>query len=644
MDVKDYSQKVDQARDQYRQAQESLRKSYDKDLGEVKETNDNKIKKLSKSYDNQKTKLEEDNRINNENYSNKTKEAIADRAARFRHDIGKNSDKFDQDRNEMRAGFSEKLADLSDSYKKSTEENDRYHDQALKTMNDRYLHANKNYKDDFDQKIEFMTDKNKENLTAQKETTHKNQIAQDKGYHDELENIRSNNQEEKFKEVSRLRNDNQNLRTNFEQERNSMREEKEARIDEMLKAKAKESGDSQKVFAELQDNIRDKNLKNEERVRQDHLAESKGLEKKFNEDLRNVQHMTNQKIKGGNEVSTLKDENKQLIHSYENRLASAREDAKKDQEIATEKEERVDEGYREKLKNLKLAGVEELDKRDSQMAVQSNRSLQEYKDKTGTVLERYKNEVARAKSDGDDSLLKSETNSKQHMKDQRVEFGKYINNVNEKNLDEISSIKSEFAKDKTNFIEKTRKDVSDERNAMKEGYVHQVSVKEDMYEKKLAEMEKQTNKIIENYETRMNNLARKSEKEVEVMRNTNEARRIKEGQTVQIAFENQARQNEIEMGSLRTKYENMIGKDRAVNELRTNQLIQKYEDRLEMERSDHQKEMGLKLSESQAQFERLFKSSELEKETLRNQYEQRMENMKNASLVQGGPKGNSKKA
>ena len=42
----------------------------------------------------------------------------------------------------------------------------------------------------------------------------------------------------------------------------------------------------------------------------------------------------------------------------------------------------------------------------------------------------------------------------------------------------------------------------------------------------------------------------------------------------------------------------------------------------------------MRLGEAQSQFERLFKSSEMEKETLRSQYEQRMENMKLASLSQ----------
>lgn len=641
MDVKDYSQKVDQARDKYRQAQEELRASYDRDAENVKTTASNKVKKISKAYDEQKTKLEEQNQINNENYSSKTKQAIADRAERFRNEIKKNTEKFDNDRNQQKNDFQDKLANLSTSYKKSTEENNRYHSQALKTMADRYDKANDNYKSGFDQQIDRLDRKNKEQFASFKDEMHKEHLDQEAANQDNLENLRSSSQESKFREVSRLRNDNENLRTTFEKERNDLHEQQDSRIGDIMKVKRAENEEGQRNFNGLQENIRKKQLASDEKMKADHLAESKELKKRFNEDLRNMQHLTNQKIKGGNEVSTLKDENRQLSESYENRLTSAREDLKKLATEGTEKENKIDETYREKFKNLKMSNLEELDKREQMLTAQNNKVLSDFKDKNNTINDRYKNEVAKSKSEGEDKLSKADAKSKQQMKEQRVEFGKYINNVNDKKMEEISSIKSEFSKDKTEFIEKTRKDVSDEKHQIKESFNRQMAVKEELYERKLGEMEKQTNKIIENYEARMNQLARKSEKEMEAMKATEEARRIKEGQAIQIAFDNSEREHQIDMENLRSKYETMIGKDRAINELRTNQLVQRYEDQLERERTASQKDMSMRLSESQAQFERLFKQSELEKETLRNQFEQRIENMKNTSLSQGIQKKHS---
>ena len=65
---------------------------------------------------------------------------------------------------------------------------------------------------------------------------------------------------------------------------------------------------------------------------------------------------------------------------------------------------------------------------------------------------------------------------------------------------------------------------------------------------------------------------------------------------------------------------------------------QKYEDQIGKERSGHQKELSMRLNEAQTQFDRLYQSSEQERENLRTQYEQRMENMKLAALAQENSK------
>ena len=123
MEVKDYSQRLEQARDKFRQIQDDLRTSYKKENENIKENLETKIAKQADNYDEQKSKLEEQNLINNQLFSEKTKATIADRQNKFKSEIQKNSEKFDQDRKSMKSEFSDKLANLSNSYKKSTEEN-----------------------------------------------------------------------------------------------------------------------------------------------------------------------------------------------------------------------------------------------------------------------------------------------------------------------------------------------------------------------------------------------------------------------------------------------------------------------------------------------------------------------------------------
>ena len=640
MDVKDYSQKLDQARDKYRQAQNDLRSSYEKNTEDIKETADTRAAKQSKNYDLQKSKLEEENLINNQHYSDKTKEVIADRQERFRNDIKKNSEKFDQDRNQMKSEFHDKLSGLSESYKKSTEENDRFHDQAKQTMADRYTRANKNYKNDFDKQIENLDGRSKSQFQAYKEDSKNERMTQEQKNQENLENLRSSGNEQKFKEVSRLRNDNENLRTNFEDEREIMKEQKEAQIKDVLDLKSKESKISQQNFEDLQQNIREKNSADQDRIKHEHLRESKASEKKFSDDLKSVKNIADQKVKGSGVVSSLKDENKQLVKGYEDRLQAARDDLKKNSAASVEKEEDIDNTYRDKMKWLKTDSRQSLDKQEEDLNNFHKNSLEELKDKNKEAMDSYKKDFISANEESENKLSKSEGRSKNQLQNQRVEFGKFINNVNDKKLEEISSIKSVYSKDKTNFIEKTRKDFSEEKVSMKDEFNQKLAMKDDLYQRKLADMENQTNKIIENYENRLGQIARKAEKEVDTLKSTEEERKVKEGQAIKIAFDNQEKDHQMEVVNLRDKYERMIGKDRILGEQQTNRIIQKYEDQIDRERTDHQRELSLKVSESQAQFERLFKASELEKETLRNQYEQRMENMRLASME---TQGNTKK-
>lgn len=64
------------AKDRYREAQVELKGNYDRDLKNIKDNFDGKIEKQSKNYAEHKTKLEEENQINNEFYTDKTKSAI----------------------------------------------------------------------------------------------------------------------------------------------------------------------------------------------------------------------------------------------------------------------------------------------------------------------------------------------------------------------------------------------------------------------------------------------------------------------------------------------------------------------------------------------------------------------------------------
>lgn len=640
MDVRDQSKAIDQARDRYREAQEELRASYDKNLNQMKETFDAKTEKQSKTYAEHKAKLEEDNQVNNELYTEKTRSAINRGQQEFKERLRENVNRFEAERNKSKADLNEKLTNISDSYKKSFDENNRYQDQIKKSMQERYSNANKNYQEDFNRQVKNLDENSRQAAVENRENDRKDRMNLMAKHSEELENLRSSASEQKFKEVSTLRNDNENLRTTMSRENQLLKDRQEERVADLFKMKDKEAIDGQKNYEDLQKNIRQKNLEAQEKQNIAHKKESKELEKRFNDDMRNIQRVAAQKVKGGTQADTLHDELKQTKNSYENRLQAARNEITRNNQANTEKEELNDASYREKLKQVKMAGVENLAKKDAEATEALNETIYQNRERNNALMERYKTDTGAMKKESDDRLSHVTQQSNGRMKEQRVEFGRVVNAMNEKNMDTINALKDDYSKDKTFYIEKSKKDFNEEKVSMKNDFNRQNSIKESLYEQKLAEMEKNASKIIENYENRISQIARKAENEVEAVKRREESRTMKEAQANKLAFDTLQKQNENELAQVRDKYEGVIAKNQIMNEVKTNNLVQKYEDQLNRERSENQKEMSVRLGEARAQFERLHRSSELEKETLRNQYEQRMENMRLSSLAQE----NSKKA
>jgi hypothetical protein len=639
MDVRDQSQKIDQARNRYREAQEDLKASYDRDLANVKATADNKIKKQAENYDLHKTSLEEQNSISNETYSNKAREAIERSQNDFKNRIGESTSKFEAEKKGIKNNFDEKLSNLSESYKKSMAENGRYEDQVRKSLEDRYSKANTNYRDDFTTQIKNLDEKSKSQAEKSKASDRMERQAENQRHANEVEDLRVSNTEQKFKEVSRLKDDNENLRTTLSRENTLLKDSHSERVSDLLKLKDQENSHGQEVFKDLQKDIRSKNVGAQEKQNKAHREEAINLEKKFNEDIRNIQNVANQKIKGGTNADNLNDELKQTKNSYEGRLKLAHNELALNNKLNSEKEAKNDDSYKTKIKDLKNTQIENLAKNEADSRETFNKTVQTIKERNDGLIDRYKTDFQSARKDSEERLGEAGRRSKDRISEQRVEFGKVVNTMNDKNMESISALKDDYSKDKTQYIERAKKGHSDEKLAIKSEFQRQNALRETLYEQKLAEVEKQTGKIIENYENRISQIVRKAEHEVEMIKSKEQERNQKETQSNKIAIDMLRKENAASVAQLRDKYEGEMLRDRTVADLQINQLMQKYDDQITRERMDHQKELSLRLNESRSQFERLAKSVEMEKETQRNQYEQRIENMRIASLV----KENSKK-
>lgn len=640
MDVKDYSQKASQIKERYQDAAKELRSSYQRENDNLKETSDSKIKKQAAGYERDKLKMEEEARANNELYTDKTHDAIARRQADYRERLNSSTEKFDQEKNDMRRKYQDKLSDVTSTYQTSAKENNSLHDQSKKFMNERFVKTTGEMQDDFNSKVNKFSKTAEASIQGEKESDHEQRQTLASNYKTDIDDLRTKAQEKNFKEVSRLTDDNEKLRTSFGKERESADEQKEARINDILKLKTVESKEGQQKFVDLRKKISDKEAADQQNVRESKTKEAKEMEHKYSEDIKSIKRLANQKIQSSGEVEGLQEDNKRLRSVYENRIDSLSKNIQEDSDRMNQKENQNIIDTRDKITNLKAKYNEERENSERERDHDKNKEIQKLNDRNADAIDRYKNQTKTQSTTSENHLEKQSKESKERLKDQRVEFGKVVNNITEKNNENISSLKEDFAKDRSQLQMKNQMELSEEKRALRDKLQIALSARDNLSQKKIDEIKKDADRIADNYEAKLEHISRENDKQMEMLKATSEERYIKQEQKSNLTLEINKQEHELEIKNMRGRYERLIDKDRAVSEQAAGRIIQKYEDQLERERNAHQKEVSLRTNEAQLQIERLFKANEMEKETIRSQYEDRIENMKLSSLEQV----NSKKA
>lgn len=630
MDVKDYTQKLDSARSRYRDAQNELKESYDKTIEETKNNFDQKVKKQQQSYNNQRLQLQEQNAIEADRYSDVTKKTISDNQEKFINDVKTIKANSAEERMRDRQMASEKLSNLSSSYERSTKENQRLHDQAKKSMEERYGKNLKKMDGEFNQQISSLDSRSSAQNEKLRLDARKDREKLESGHQKELVNLRSAEAEDRNRILNRLKEDNEVQKAGFDSDLKNVQTQQSSRIKEMAQAKIDESERSQELFSNLQESIKKKNATEQAKMQKEHGLESKALEKKFNDDIRNIQVLSDQKVKGGDLVESARKDKERVIEGFENRLTKMKDEMEQLNAQSVLKETKIDEGYREELKNQARSHIEQNEKKELESNKAYSQNLARIKERTDNNLEELKKENKTLTDSKDGQIQNLEVSTKRSLDSQRVEFGKVVNSLNEKSMQTLSDIKDDFAKDKREYIEKSKKEFNAELVALKEDYQRQMQLKDQVNDKKMENLEKQMSKIIDGYENKMAQIERKASVEIESLKMTEQERKMRENQARNEEMAMIQKEHENEIKSLRDKFERMIYRDRSDNEKIVNKIVQRYEDQLGRERLESQKNLNLKLAESQANMERLYKASELEKSTMRQQYQDRMEQLKNS--------------
>lgn len=628
MQVTDYSKKLAKARDDYAEKAKTLREDYDDNLENLKSTHASREASQRESYLNQKGELEEKVADIGDRYDSRSREAIEQSQKEFRSKLEDKRIAFDEEMRETKQDMGAKLSDLANSYRKSKVEQDKYRDQIVSQKTQGFEAAQAARMKDFDSRVDNLSQKNRDDFHnfQREQAMEKRGIIQ--GHKDQLQDLVSDSNLARQKVMGKNQEELEILRDAHGRESVAMKDHHTSALSEVINRKEIEKANLQGEYQNLTQNIIDRNEKQAEQTQRVNERVSRERENQYANDLQAVTRKSNEMVNSGGKVKNLEDEKRQVIDGYENRLRSVRgemEDASyKDQ---LDKERMNKEFMVQTREQTALADKQKADLQSDLREYHTDLQARS-KEKNEKVLNTYRNELSQSRLDSEAKSIDERAANTDRLKEQRVAFSKTIESMSDKNRETITSIQELNANEQSKLIQESKRKMHHEREDLKDDLGVVFARKEDSYEKRIENLERDKKSLVESYESKLTTLEKKYTKELEQMR-------VIMAETRAGDLRDFKRQNEVkERDLMREKMEMKQGFDKKLIQVRDRQetqlakLHERFTTTLESERIDHSREMKLKLGEAQMNYERLYDNAQMEKEQLKHQYEVRMEKLR----------------
>lgn len=377
-----------------------------------------------------------------------------------------------------------------------------------------------------------------------------------------------------------------------------------------------------------------RNVANQQKVSQDFSRTIQELNGRHALESHNTRREFAEKMEGGTEIDRVKQDARRETDSMQNKVNHT---ANKMDEInlAHQRDrERINEQHLVDIRESKRENEDRMREKDREVRHLQTEVLADTKKESNGLISDYKSKLRIAESNNEELSVAQRNEKNKSLQEQRVEFGRTLNNFTERKQEEMSTIQDVHAKDKTNYIENTRAEnqraMQNLREEMTLGFERQA----DSFRQQIELKNQEIKALTASYDQKISNLQKKTRDEIETYRRAESGRRSEDILTHKRDIESRQRSTVKEVMDMRSTYEAKISDTKNQNNLMMSQLTQRYEELLSVQNQQHTAEMNTKLKESENNYRRLYDQSNLEKDALVQQYEMRIDKMKMANQVQ----------
>ncbi len=630
MDINDYSTKLSQARMKYNDANNEVRKNYKENLENLEDLHEAKEAKQAKNYSESKSKLENQQSDYIGEYNTKTKETIQDRTKDFQDRLANEKGNFEEDRSRIKEDFDKRLEDLRETYSTRDKETNAYNEQRLNSTKNRYDtqvgRLNNQLQEDIHDVSTRANSSVKENLYE----ANKEKRTLINGYEKDKREVAKGGSVKNAMMMENHAKDLNNLREAQESQIAQIKDHQNGRADSIKENKNDELKDMQKNFRKLTDEISTRNQKQRRYSIKENEARKAELERGFSQDLYQAKREMAEKIKGGDQSEIVQDRLDHTIDSYEDRIKNIYNNLDDGNFAQEEQKERMANSFADTTKDLKFKQQVKLDDKDMQFKNFRKNELANTQGKADKAIDTYKKELRSLELRNEAQAIKDKNYNKQLLTNQRKSFGETVNTLNDKNRNALTEIQRDFTKEKVDIIENNRisnhKDLQDTREAMRET----MEKKEMTLNERNQHLIKENENLVKQYDEKLTSVQKKANKEISRLNEMNERTRVQQENSTKRLLESKERENALGIMKIRNQYDQRLSKAKEMADQQIEKTVEYYEDLLGRERTDYQNKLQSKLSEAKADYTKLREQTALEKETMTQQFEDRIAELRQA--------------
>jgi gas vesicle protein len=632
MEINDYSQRLAQARNRFSEASQEQRDNYQSNLESLEKNHETREKSQRENYVKQKLEMEDRSADRLKRYDKNLKSALNERTERYTKDIEAKRENFEKSRRKQMDDYNQKLFTISKSFDTANTEKDKLHAMYKDNISERYDDGLAAREKNFNEKLastqkssEEKINKFRDEQTKEKKqmlvehSAEKKQLVQDA-------NITRN------KSNSRHQLDMEMLRENAKQKENTLLNNFENANANLRVTKNQENEAQRDTFEKLTSEIYEKNSDEFKDAQRKNKADKRLLEKSFARDRIQLERKTNQLLNDGSS-DKVERTRKALVNQYEKRIDSLQNNIEENNYNNSLRSEKMALDFADENKTAEIMHNRDLDKKDSEMRELRKEVIGGLKERFDNYQELTNQKLKTTEMAKEQGEVEAKQKLSSNLARQRAEFGRTVNKINDANKQAISDIQNEVAKEQTNFYQKTKRDVHNQMEDLKSDLNSVHAKKEDSLAKQILSKEQENNKLIDKYETKLSVLKAKSAKELEHLKVFESERRAEDRRATQRAMAQKQREFDKNLQAVRTDYEGRLDSAKANADLHVSKLTERYEGELIRQRNDSNKELQRTVALMKANYNKLADKSELEKETIVNQYELKMNKLREANRV-----------